>query len=319
MKKIIQFFLIIFIVLQFGCTSEGFKTFQSGTGYIDVKGGRIWYRVFGEKSGVPLLMLHGGPGFTSYYLTPLADSIAKDRPVIIFDQLGCGRSDKITDTSLMNMQHHVDQVSALLKHFKISRYDLYGHSFGTMLAMDFYLQHPENIRSVVLASPCMRTRTWIADANILMQTLPDTTRNILQAMSKGIQTDSLQLANALTLYYNSFYNRQQPLSPYVDSSLRLQALNVYRHMWGPEEFIATGNLKNYDRVADLNKLKVPVLFTAGQYDAARPATVQYYQSLVPGSSFVEISGAGHSTMTDNIDAELQALRQFWKSLGAFKE
>lgn len=300
----------------FSCTSEGFRTLGPRTGYLDVKGGKIWYQVLGEGFEIPLLMLHGGPGFTSYYLTALADSIAKDRPVIIFDQLGCGRSDKITDTSLMNMQHHVDQVAALLKHLKIKEYDLYGHSFGTMLAMDFYLQHPENIRSVVLASPCMRTQTWIDDAGILMQTLPDSTRITLQAMSKGMKTDSLQLANALTLYYNSFYNRKQPVSLYIDSSQRNQALNVYRHMWGPEEFVATGNLKNYDRTADLPKLKVPVLFTAGQYDAARPATVMYYQSLVPGSSFVEISGAGHSTMTDNIDAEIRAIRQFWRSVQA---
>lgn len=319
MKKEILFFLAALMILQFSCTSEGFKTLNPRTGYLDVKGGKIWYRVVGKGGEIPLLMLHGGPGFTSYYLTALADSIAKERPVIIFDQLGCGRSDKITDTSLMNMQHHVDQVTALLQHLNIKEYDLYGHSFGTMLAMDFYLQHPENIRSVVLASPCIRTKTWVEDAAILMQSLPDSIRNTLEAMAKGAKTDSLQLATALTLYYNSFYNRKQPLSPYVDSSQHHQALNVYRHMWGPEEFVATGNLKNYDRTADLNKLKVPVLFTAGEYDAARPATVMYYQSLVPVSSFVEIMDAGHSTMTDNIDAELRAIRQFWRSINSNKQ
>lgn len=309
------FLLAVLMTLQFSCTSEGFKIFDTHTGYLDVKGGKIWYKVRGG-SGVPVVMLHGGPGFTSYYLTALADSIAKDRPVIIFDQLGCGRSDKITDTSLMNMQHHIDQVSALLKHLKITEYDLYGHSFGTMLAMDFYLQHPENIRSIILASPCMRTRTWVEDADILMQVIPDSARHTLQALGKGLKPDSVQLANALNIYYGRFYNRKKPLSPYVDSSLQHQALNVYRHMWGPEEFVATGNLKNYDRTGDLNKLKVPVLFTAGEYDAARPATVMYYQSLVPVSSFVEIMDAGHSTMTDNIDAEIRAIRQFWRSVQA---
>ena len=303
----------------FSCTSEGFITLSPRTGYLDVKGGKIWYRILGEGDKTPLLMLHGGPGFTSYYLTALADSIAKDRPVIIFDQLGCGRSDKITDTSLMDMQHHVDQVSALLKHLNIKEYDLYGHSFGTMLAMDFYLQHPENIRSIILASPCMRTQTWVEDADILMQVLPDSTRHTLQALVKGLKPDSVKLADALTVYYGRFYNRKKPLSPYVDSSLRYQALNVYKHMWGPEEFVATGNLKAYDRTADLAKLKIPVLFTAGEYDAARPATVMYYQSLVPVSSFVEIMDAGHSTMTDNIDSEIRAIRQFWRSVNTNKQ
>ncbi len=308
---------LIFITVcffgYFGCKTTEKEAIPSQEGFLEVNGGKIWYKVRGGN-GVPLLMLHGGPGFTSYYLTPLADSLAKDRPVIIFDQLGCGRSDKITDTTLMDMQHHIDQVSALLKHLNISEFDLYGHSFGTMLAMDFYLQHPENIRSIVLASPCMRTKTWEEDADILMQVIPDSTRKTLQALAKGMKTDSLQLANALDLYYSRFYNRKKPLSPFVDSSLRFQALNVYRFMWGPEEFVATGNLKNYDRTGNLSSIKVPVLFTTGEYDAARPATVMYYQSLVPVSAFVEIMDAGHSTMTDNIDEEIRANRNFWRSL-----
>ncbi len=312
------FYLALFVTCcigYFSCSTSNQETLASQEGFLQVNGGKIWYKVRGGN-GIPLLMLHGGPGFTSYYLTPLADSLAKDRPVIVFDQLGCGRSEKITDTSLMDMQHHVDQVSALLQHLKITSFDLYGHSFGTMLAMDFYLQHPENIRSIVLASPCMRTQTWIDDAAILMQDFPDSTRTALQALAKGLKPDSTQLANALDLYYGSFYNRKKPLSPYVDSSLRLQALNVYRHMWGPEEFVATGNLKNYDRTGDLSKLKLPVLFTAGQYDAARPASVKYYQRLVKNSSFVEIMDAGHSTMTDNIDADITAHRAFWKTVAS---
>lgn len=76
-----------------GCTNPEKKEMQDQEGFLQVNGGKIWYKVRGGN-GVPLLMLHGGPGFTSYYLTPLADSLANDRPVILFDQLGCGRSDK---------------------------------------------------------------------------------------------------------------------------------------------------------------------------------------------------------------------------------
>lgn len=302
-------------MLMFSCSQKtSTATLTAHEGFVEVKGGKIWYRVWGSGEGVPVVMLHGGPGFTSYYLTPLADSLSKERTVIVFDQLGCGRSDQLTDTGLMNMQAHVDQVSALLKALKVEKFDLYGHSFGTMLATDFYLQHPENIRSVVLASPCLRTGNWISDADTLMMQLPESTATVLQNFRKGEKQDSTVVANALTQYYSSFYNRKQPLSPYVDSSLRLQSLQVYRHMWGPEEFVATGNLKNYDRTPDLEKFKVPVLFTTGQYDAARPSNVKSYQKLVKGSVFVEIPNAGHSTMTDNIDEDLKALRTFWKKI-----
>lgn len=311
----IYYALLAFSLIIFSCTSKKTApTLTAHEGFVDVKGGKIWYRVWGSGDGIPLLMLHGGPGFTSYYLTPLADSLSKERPVIVFDQLGCGRSSQLTDTSLMNMQAHFEQVSTLLKALKIGTYDLYGHSFGTMLATDFHLQHPENVRSIVLASPCLRTKNWIFDADTLMMQLPAATASILQNFRKGELPDSIKLSNALTLYYNSFYNRKQPLSPYLDSSLRFQSLQVYHHMWGPEEFIATGNLKDYDRISDLERVKVPVLFTAGQYDAARPSTVKNYQQLVKGSVFEQIPNAGHSTMSDNIEVDLKVLRAFWKRL-----
>ena len=61
-------------------------------GHIDVPGGRVWYRIAGpDAPGVPLLCLHGGPGSTHDYLEPLAD-LADERPVVFYDQLGCGRS-----------------------------------------------------------------------------------------------------------------------------------------------------------------------------------------------------------------------------------
>jgi pimeloyl-ACP methyl ester carboxylesterase len=60
-------------------------------GFANVPGGRVWYRVVGTGPGTPLLLLHGGPGMPSYYLSSLA-VLGKDRPVIFYDQLGAGRS-----------------------------------------------------------------------------------------------------------------------------------------------------------------------------------------------------------------------------------
>ena len=74
-----------------------------GEGYIPVTGGKVWYRIVGTGKGTPLLVLHGGPGVPSYYLNPLA-ALGDDRPVVFYDQLGCGRSDQPADTSLSRIQ-----------------------------------------------------------------------------------------------------------------------------------------------------------------------------------------------------------------------
>lgn len=63
-------------------------------GYIEVTGGRVWYQIFNKNSkATPVIILHGGPGSSSYSLEGL-QALEKDRPVILYDQLGCGRSDR---------------------------------------------------------------------------------------------------------------------------------------------------------------------------------------------------------------------------------
>ena len=73
--------LIIVTVLSGGCRRTGL---QPGEGYVNVQGGRIWYRIVGSGTRTPLLLLHGVPGAPSYYLNPLA-ALADERPVIFYD------------------------------------------------------------------------------------------------------------------------------------------------------------------------------------------------------------------------------------------
>lgn len=91
-------------------------------------------------------------------------------------------------------------------------------------------------------------------------------------------------------------------------------MSVYVHMWGTNEFTSTGNLNDYDRTSDLKNISVPTLYTAGEFDAARPATVKYYQSLTPNSKLVIINGAGHMTMHDNPVQEIKTISGFMNEL-----
>ena len=68
-------------------------------GFAQVPGGRVWWMRVGTGSGTPLLLLHGGPGAAHLYLLPLG-ALADERPVIFYDQLGCGQSDSPQDSSI---------------------------------------------------------------------------------------------------------------------------------------------------------------------------------------------------------------------------
>lgn len=289
------------------------KELKEQSGLLPVNGGKIWYRVTGHGSKTPVLMLHGGPGYPSHYFNPLLE-IGKERPVITFDQLGCGRSDRITDTTLMTVDAYVAQTKQLLDHLGVKEFYLYGHSWGTMLGTDYYLKHKEGIKGLILASPCLSVKKWEEDADTLISTLPDSISLVLRNSVNGVTQDSATLASAIEYYFSNFYHKKNPQSADLDSAGAQMGLDVYVHMWGTSEFSSTGNLKDYDRTGDLNNINVPTLYTTGEFDAARPSTVKYYQSLTPNSKLVIINGAGHMTMHDNPTEEIRVISEFMNEL-----
>ena len=111
-------------------------------GYINVPGGRVWYRSVGPDSGsegrTPLLCLHGGPGFTHNYLEPL-EALADQRRVVFYDQLGCGRSDRPDDETLWTVERFVEELVQVRAALGLDRLHLFGSSWGGMLAMQYVL------------------------------------------------------------------------------------------------------------------------------------------------------------------------------------
>lgn len=310
-KKSRFILLIILIISVVNCKQQ--NTLTPKEGFISVKGGKVWYKIVGEGVKTPILLLHGGPGVPSFYLNPLTP-LAKDRPVIFLDQLGCGRSDKITDTTLMTVENFVDQIKQIKDSLGIKDFYLYGQSWGTMLGTDYYLKYPEGIKAIIFSSPAISIPMWLQDADTLIATLPDSIQNAIRTNEQNKTYESLDYQNAVLVYYQHFLARKLPWSSDIDSAFLLMGANVYNFMGGPSEFTMTGTLKDYDRTNRLGEIKVPTLFITGEFDEARPSTVKYYQSLVPGAQFELIENAGHLTMQDNPDKNIKVITDFINSI-----
>jgi proline iminopeptidase len=292
---------------------QGQNEIKNGEGFVEVTGGKIWYRVTGQGDKTPILMLHGGPGYPSQYLNPLK-VLGKDRKIITFDQLGCGRSDKISDTTLMTVDNFVDQVNKLATALNVNDFYLYGHSWGTMLGVDYYLKYPQKVKALILASPCLVSDIWESDSDSLIAKLPDSLQVVLRNNIKGISQDSTTLANAVAVYWSQYYTRISPTSADFDSTASQVGWNVYQYMWGDNDFFASGTLKNYDRSKDLPSIKVPTLYIGGEFDPARPRTLKYYQSLTPNSEVAVVKNAGHVTMHDNAEDNIKAIAGFLETV-----
>jgi proline iminopeptidase len=210
----------------------------------------------------------------------------------------------------MTIQQFVEQLEQVRKALHLDQFYLYGHSWGTMLGIDYYLKYPKAIKAIVFSSPCFSTKAWTNDADTLIASLPKAIQMDISVNEKNKTYNTTAYENAINIYYANFVKRTKVSQARQDSSKMFFGKNVYEFMWGPSEFTATGNLLNYDRVKDLPKVKVPTLLMAGEFDEARPSTVKYFQTLIPGSVFKMIPNAGHATIIDNKEETIQTLRQF---------
>ena len=142
-------------------------------GYLSFRGYRTWYRTMGDlRSGVPLLLLHGGPGIPGGSYDQLMTELADRWPVVRYDQIGCGRSDRPNDPSLWRVQTFVEELTALRDTLGLDRMHLLGHSWGGMLAIEYLLTRPEGVRSLVLSSSLCSTRHWVEEARRLRSAMP---------------------------------------------------------------------------------------------------------------------------------------------------
>lgn len=305
-STIFYFLLAVSIFILEGCNT---KEQAPREGFIEVTGGKVWYRINGTGSKPPILLLHGGPGSSSYYLDPLIP-LSKDRPVIFIDQLGCGRSTRITDTTLMTIEHYVEEVEQVRKALHLENFYLYGHSWGTMLALDYYLKYPNEVKAILFHSPLFSTDRWIKDADTLIAALPDSIQMAIRLNEKSKTFGNADYQKAMEVFYGNFYVRMGRSQSQLDSIKMFDGTNVYTFMWGPSEFTATGNLLHYERLKNLAEIRVPTLLLTGEYDEARPTTVRYFQSLIPGSEFVIVKKAGHQTMYDNPQETIEAISPF---------
>ena len=313
MKKLKYFFLIfsVFLIITFyGCEQHSLYPKE---GYIDVTGGKVWYRIIGSGSKTPLVLLHGGPGVPSYYLNPMA-ALSDERPIIFIDQLGCGRSDRISDTTLMTIDSYVKQLKEIKDALGLTDFYLYGNSWGSILGVEYYFAHPEGIKALIFSGPALDIPRWAKDADTLIATLPDPLQTAIRENEKNGTYDSPQYGQAVDYYYKLYLARKQPWSADIDSAFSQVGENVYLHMDGPSEFTLTGNLKDYDATGKLGKIKIPTLFIGGEFDEARPSTVKYYASLVPNAKAEIIPDAGHLSMQDNPVLHNKVISEFLKSI-----
>ncbi|PLR81213.1 proline iminopeptidase-family hydrolase [Bacillus sp. V33-4] len=283
-------------------------------GYVNVNGGKVWYEIHNkDASGTPVIVLHGGPGSSSYSLQGLKE-LSKDRPVILYDQLGCGRSDRPEDESLWRINRFVEELAQIREALNLDEAHILGHSWGTTLAAAYALTQPAGIKSVIFSSPCLSAPLWEQDQKRNIEKLPLKIQETIKRCEENGTTDSEEFKEAIGEFNKRFVCRLDPYPQWLKEGAHFKNPEVYQIMWGPSEFSVMGNLKTFDCTSQLKEITCPTIFTCGRFDEATPASTEYFSSLASNSSFHVFENSAHLPYVEEPEEYLEVIYEFLKSV-----
>lgn len=287
------------------------------SGYINVQGGRIWYRLNGAENigkEPAIIVLHGGPGGTHRGNMPYV-SFSDKYPVILYDQLGTGNSDRPNDPANWTVERFVSEIDSIRAALDLDEVIIAGHSWGGTLAAEYAIQNPQGLKAVILSSPLISTPQWIADNQTWIDQLPEQVALTLRKHIAGGTQEHPDYKAAEKIFYSRHMCRQDPCPGRgyrMDGPDWNKAMYIY--MWGTSDFYATGTLKSYDISPKLSQIKAPSLMICGEYDEAAPQSCRKYAQSIGQSHTVIVPDSGHGTMSENEVFYLNAVSTFLKGL-----
>jgi proline-specific peptidase len=280
-----------------------------GEGFVRMQGGRTWYKLSGTGNGLPAILIHDGPGASSFALKSL-EGLGSDRPVLRYDQLGGGRSSSVFDRRVFTIPHYVAELDSLRAHLGAPKVHLVAHSFGGVIALEYYKAHPEYVASLTLESPEFDFPALRASIAKRIQQLPEPHRTLLAQERKYGTTEMANYRAALLEFVKRNVCCHSAIGPDVDSTALSMNDTAYSVLRGPNEVGIDGLLANYSATPILKSIRVPVLLTVGEEDVSDPPTVQRFASQTPNARVVVIKGAMHFPMWDAPDENLRVVRDF---------
>lgn len=277
---------------------------------IVVDGHRVVTYSFGDGSDV-VLCLNGGPGLPCDYVRD-SHSCLVDHGyrVVAFDQLGTGASDRPDDPSLWTIGRYVGEVETVRTALGLGRVHLLGQSWGGWLAIDYALTHLGALRTLILENTAADIPHLVSELERLRGALGPETVAMMQRHEAEGTLEHPEYQAAITLLNYRHVCRLAEWPAPVRRSLENWNMAPYRTIQGPNEFLYTGNLKDWNRIPDLHRITVPVLITVGQHDELTPACAARMKHALPDAELKVFPNSAHMPFFEEPEAFFPVLLDF---------
>jgi len=330
-KKNINYHVILLIVIFAvtaiaQCETIGQKQAESiAEGFVQAGDDiALYYQISGTGPDT-IVVLHGGPGLNFGYLAPDLLPLAESHTLIFYDQRGSARSTLITDSSLVHIDKHIEDIEALQRHFGLQNMFLLGHSWGAGLAARYALKYPDQLSGMILVGAMApryephwdkfrRNRSaWMDDEVRSRGTELVAERN---AATDPAEYQRLCRKVAKISFAGMFHDPHDPenfkrmqgdycspaLSPEARESSRLVSILTWR------------SIENWNWLDDFHETDVPVLVIHGKSDPMPLASAREWADAFPYARFAVIENAGHKPYIERPDEFFQTVTEFLQKI-----
>lgn len=247
-------------------------------------------------------------------------AITHSIPVIMYDQLGVGKSthlpEKMGDGKFWTVSLFLAELDNLLKHLGIQdNYDIIGQSWGGLLGACHAITQPKGLHRLILANSVASMKMWVEAANSLREGLPKDVQDTLLKHEADGTTDSPEYEAAMDVFYRKHVCRVKPYpKDWEDTEAAIKAdQTVYLTMNGPSEFFITGTLKDFSIVEEVHKIVVPTLLLNGKYDEATDYVMQPFFDKIEKVKWVKFAESSHTPQLEETDEFLRVVGGYLKA------
>jgi proline-specific peptidase len=256
-------------------------------------------------AGLPLIVLHGGPGLDHTHLRPWLDPLGEDFRVLYVDERGQGRSERV-DPATLTLEVFARDVDLLADALELDRFALLGHSFGAIITT----WHAINIGTAdayVISGGGDSSDKLMADVEASLEAMGEPGRPIAESWEWEQTVQTPEECAELMRIQTPFHFHGRPLPDFAAETVYVP--EVLRHF-------ASAGYGDFDYTPDLKSVSKATLVLVGAHDrTTTPRAARVLHEGIPGSEYAELEGAGHMSMVEAQDAYLGRVRDFLGRVG----
>jgi proline iminopeptidase len=269
--------------------------------------------------GQPIVILHGGPDFDHTYLLPDMDRLADSFRLIYYDQRGRGGSSDGVRPEDVTLASDIADVDRVRERFELATTAVLGHSWGTVLALEYALRHPERASHLILMNPAPASTK---DFEQFRKERLERLGTDLERLKAARATEGYKAGDpeAVAAYYRIHF--KHALARPADYE-RLMAL--FRPSFTTSEAILkaravedrlmadTWSLAGYDLLPKLRSLTIPTLVIWGDHDFIPFFVSEHIAKALPGARLVTMRDCGHFAYLECPGPVREEIDRFFRS------